>query len=79
MGLEGYSKRANVIFSDSENQDTKPKHFGFGFSTQNVSSSLKFYLTLIDDKGEQTEFKKKLTQGSSNKLWNSINSIMWIW
>ena len=68
MGLEGYSKRANVIFSDSENQDTKPKHFGFGLSTQNVSSLLKFYLTLIDDKGEQTEFKKKLTQGSSNKL-----------
>ena len=34
---KGHSKRANVIFSDSENQDTKKKHFAFGFSTQSVS------------------------------------------
>ena len=79
MGLEGYSKRANVIFSDSENQDLKPKLFGFGFSTQNVSNLLQFHVTLIDDKAEQIEFEKKLTQSSSNKLWNSINLIMWIW
>ena len=76
MGLEGYLKRANVIFSDSKNQDTKPKHFSFGFSTQNVSNLLKCYVTLIDDKGEQIEFEKKWTQSSSNKLWNSSNSIM---
>ena len=29
--IKGHSKRANVIFLDSENQDTKSKHVGFGF------------------------------------------------
>ena len=56
--LKLHSKIANVIFSDSENQDTKTKHFAFWFSTQNVSDLLKFYITLIDDKGKQIEFEK---------------------
>lgn len=58
--IKDYSKRGTVIFSDSENQDAKPKHFGFGFSTPNVSDLLKFYVILIDDKGEQIEFEKNL-------------------
>ena len=57
--IKGHSKRANVIFSDSENEDTKTKHFAFGFSTQNISDLLKFYITLIDDKGEHIELEKK--------------------
>ena len=57
--IKGHSKRANVIFSDSENQDTKTKYFAFGFSTQNISDLLKFYITLIDDKGEHIELEKK--------------------
>ena len=56
--IKRHSKRANVIFSDSENQDTKTKHFAFGFNSKNVSNLLKFYITLIDDKGEPIEFEK---------------------
>ena len=55
--IKGHSKRANVISLDSENQDTKTKHFAFGFNSQNVSNLLKFYITLIDNKGETIEFE----------------------
>ena len=60
--IKEHSKRANVIFSDSENQGTKTKHFAFRFNSQNVSDLLKFYITLKDDKGEPTEFEKTKTK-----------------
>ena len=61
--IKGHSKRANVISLDSKNQDTKTKHFAFGFNSQNVSNLLKFYITLIDNKGETIEF-----ENSKNKV-----------
>ena len=46
--IKGHSKRANVTFSDSENQDTKTKHFDFGFNSQNVSNFLLKFLYHIN-------------------------------
>ena len=62
---KGHSKRANVIFSDSENQDTKKIYFAFGFSTQSVSDF------------EQIAFEKN-ENSTCNIFWNSSNSIIWI-
>ena len=43
--IKGHSKRANVIFLDSENQDTKSKHVGFGFQKKFVRSvKILFYI-----------------------------------
>ena len=78
--IKGYSKGANIIFSDSENQDTKTKHYAFGFNSQNVSDLLKFYIALIDDKDEPIEFekKKKKKKSTYNKFWNSSNKTKWL-
>ena len=40
-------------------QIQKTKHFAFEFNSQSVSDLLKFYITLINDKGKPIEFKKK--------------------
>ena len=53
-----YKTLGVVYLNKIKNWDAKTKHFAFGFSTQNVSNLLKFYITLIDDKGEHIEFEK---------------------
>ena len=42
--IKGESKRSQTIFTDSE-YDTKSSHFGFAFTTKNVSDLFNFTVT----------------------------------
>ena len=53
--LKGESKWINIIFNDSENP-TLGKNFAFAFETVNLSGSLNFRLSLLDDEAKPITF-----------------------
>ena len=51
--IKGQSKRAQVVFSDSEDLTRQTNHFAFTFTTKNLSD---FSITLVDGKKNIIKF-----------------------
>ena len=54
--IKGQSKRAQVVFSDSEDLTRQTNHFAFAFTTKNLSDLLNFSITLVDGKKNIIKF-----------------------
>ena len=54
--IKGQSKRAQVVFSDSEDLTRQTNHFAFTFTTKNLSDLLNFSITLVDGKKNIIKF-----------------------
>ena len=59
--VKGETKRSKAVFVGSE-YDTKSSHFGFAFTTKNVSDLFNFTVTLPDDSGIKIVFPSKETK-----------------
>ena len=59
--VKGESKRSQKIFTDSEYHTESP-HFGFGFTTKNVSGLFNFTVTLLGGNGNKIAFPSNETK-----------------
>ena len=53
--VKGESERSQTIFVDSE-YHTKSSHYGFAFTTKNVSNLFNLTITLLDSNGNKITF-----------------------
>ena len=53
--MKGESERSQTIFVDSE-YHTKSSHYGFAFTTKNVSNLFNLKITLLDSNGNKINF-----------------------
>ena len=53
--MKGESERSQTIFVDSE-YHTKSSHYGFAFTTKNVSNLFNLTITLLDSNGNKITF-----------------------
>ena len=53
--VKGESERSQTIFVDSE-YHTKSSHYGFAFTTKNVSNLFNLTITLLDSSGNKITF-----------------------
>ena len=58
------SKRLQAVFVDSE-YHTKSSHFGFAFTTKNVSNLFNFTIALLDRSGNKITFPSNKTKVST--------------
>ena len=59
--VKGELTRMQAFFVDSE-YHTKSSHFGFAFTTKNVSDLFNFTVTLLDGSGNKTTFPSNETE-----------------
>ena len=60
--LKGASKRAQAVFSDSEDLNRSSDHLAFSFITKNVSDLLQFSVSLLDGAGKEITFPNNETK-----------------
>ena len=53
--VKGESERSQAVFVDSE-YHTKSSHYGFAFTTKNVSNLFNLTITLLDSNGNKINF-----------------------
>ena len=53
--MKGESERSQAVFVDSE-YHTKSSHYGFAFTTKNVSNLFNLKITLLDSNGNKINF-----------------------
>ena len=54
--VKGASKRAQVVFSNSEDLNQSSNHLSFSFTTKNIADLLQFSITLLDGRGKEISF-----------------------